>query len=225
MQRLNMKRLLIFSNKKNIYQSVNFVILIIVIIISYSFDLIEYNDVEDINFEELSISENINYPIIPNELHPIIIKVIDEQYNQLKKMGYTVNRIRNNEAIQLTISIDDLFESNSYSKIKDSGITFLMPILKYLKVKQLYRIIISCHHDKSITETEADFITKERVLTLSDWFSSQSYNAHNVIAYYMGNEYPLVSDLTSKGRKRNRRLEIFLIPGKTMIELARENKL
>lgn len=82
-----MKRLLIFSNKKNIYQSVNFVILIIVIIISYSFDLIEYNDVEDINFEELSISENINYPIIPNELHPIIIKVIDEQYNQLKKNG------------------------------------------------------------------------------------------------------------------------------------------
>lgn len=220
-----MKRLLTFSNKRIISQSVNLLILMIVVVISYSFDLIENNDAEDINFEELSISENINYPIIPNELRSIIIKEIGSQYNQLKKTGYTVNLIRNNEVIQLTIPIDELFDSNSYLKIKDSGTLCLIPILKYLKVKQLYRIIISCHHDRSLTETEADFITKERVLTLADWLSTQSHNAQNVIAYYMGNEYPLVSDLSVKDRKKNRRLEIFLIPGKTMIELAKDNKL
>lgn len=220
-----MKRLLTFSNKRIISKSVNLLILMIVVVISYSFDLIEYNDDEDINFEELSISENIKYPIIPNELRSIIIKEIGSQYNQLKKTGYTVNLIRNSEVIQLTISIDELFEPNSYSKIKDSGTLFLIPILKYLKVKQLYRIIISCHHDRSLTEAEADFITKERVLTLADWLSTQSHNAQNVIAYYMGNEYPLVSDLSVKDWKKNRRLEIFLIPGKTMIELAKENKL
>ena len=41
----------------------------------------------------------------------------------------------------------------------------------------------------------------------------------------MGNDELLTSDKSKKGQKMNRRLEIYIIPGKLMIELATENKL
>ena len=68
-------------------------------------------------------------------------------------------------------------------------------------------------------------MTYERVLSIVEWSQKKHQNAKYIIPYSMGNDELLTSDKSKKGQKMNRRLEIYIIPGKLMIELATENKL
>ena len=63
------------------------------------------------------------------------------------------------------------------------------------------------------------------MLTLADWMQENCVNGINVVPYSMGNEYPIVSNSTKEGRKKNRRLDVYIFPGKTMLDIAKDNKL
>ncbi len=192
---------------------------------SFSFDLVESKTSEDIDFWELTIEQNINYPIVPKDFQPQINRIVESKYNKLKKYGYNIKLIRNSDVIMLTIPMDELFNGNNYSEIKNGGERILNPLINLFKVKELFRVVISGHHDVSLSNDESNFITKERVLTISDWLIDKTTNASSVIPYSMGNEFPITHDTSNMGRKKNRRLEVYIIPGKTMLELAMENKL
>ena len=192
---------------------------------SFSFDLVEPKTSEDIDLWELTIEQNVNYPVVPKDLQSQINHVVESQYNKLKKYGYNIKLIRNNDVIMLTITMDELFNGNNYREVKKGGERILKPLIDLFKVKELFRVVISGHHDVSLSKTESNYITEERVLTISDWLIDMTSNASNIIPYSMGNEFPITHDTSNAGRKKNRRLEIYIIPGKTMLELAKDNKL
>lgn len=216
------KRLMFFKYNRAIAL---FIVLLSSFIKSFSFDLVEPKTSEDIDLWELTIEQNVNYPVVPKDLQSQINHVVESQYNKLKKYGYNIKLIRNNDVIMLTIPMDELFNGNNYRKVKKGGERILKPLIDLFKVKELFRVVISGHHDVSLSKTESNYITEERVLTISDWLIDMTSNASNIIPYSMGNEFPITHDTSNAGRKKNRRLEIYIIPGKTMLELAKDNKL
>ena len=76
------------------------------------------------------------------------------------------------------------------------------------------------HHDETLNSSQADEITHKRVFKLIDEIAEMTPNASYVIPYSMGNSYPI-----TKNSLKNKRLEIFILPGQTMLELAIENKI
>ena len=204
---------------------INFVVLLIPHE-SFALDLtIDIDSIDGIDVWDLAIEENVNYPIVPQQMQSQISQHIKTQYEYLKSKGYSIKLIRNNEVLMITIPIDSLFRTNMYNYIKKSGEESLCPLIQYLKIKEMYRMILAVHHDDTLSSESADILTYERVLYLIDWLSSKTANANDVIPYSMGNAYPITSDKSSYGREKNRRLEIFIVPGKTMLELADEKKL
>lgn len=202
---------------------ISVVYIIFISLQSNAFELVE--DTDTIDIWSLSVEENIKYPVVPNDVVAVVKQNINCQYNILKKLGYNVRLVRNNEVIMITIPIDNLFKANVYNEILQQGKKKLEPILPFLRIKEMYRVVLLLHHDNSLSPKDADFITNERVLTLSEWFIAKNNNARNIIPYSMGVDYPVTTNTSKTGREKNRRLEIFILPGQTMIDLAKDNKL
>lgn len=226
-----MKILLTYFNVTKIILSICFLWLSSLTPVN-AFELIEDIDPDDVDVWELTIEENINYPKIPEDVSKKIKSLIKGQYSQLqlaykdlKKQGVDVRLIRSDEVIKVTMPADVFFGKNAYNFNTKNGEKYLEPILQYLRIKEFYRVIVAIHHDNSITDNEARELTYNRVLSLTDWLSYRSANAHGVVPYSMGYDYPITKDNSSKGRTKNRRVEIFILPGKIMIDLAKENKL
>ena len=191
----------------------------------HAFELTVPASANEIDVWDLVLEENCHYPIVPKGVTPQIQKKMLEQYNSLKKKGFEVIQMRNNEVIKITISTDYLFEFNSTNLNEESSAKYLNHFLEYLKVNGLYRVIIVVHHDNSLSPDEAEDLTYDRVFSIKDWFLKRHKNAESIIPYSMGNDMLITDDNSKKGRKRNRRLEIYLIPGELMIELASEDNL
>ena len=133
------KRLMFFKYNR----AIAIVIVLLSSIKSFSFDLVEPKTSEDIDLWELTIEQNVNYPIVPKDLQPQINHVVESQYNKLKKYGYNIKLIRNNDVIMLTIPMDELFNGNNYREVKKGGERILKPLIDLFKVKELFRVVIS----------------------------------------------------------------------------------
>ena len=189
----------------------------------FGFNLYEDNDTVDV--WELTFEENINYPPVPASVQSIVKKYIYKEYQNLQKKGLKVKLIRDDEAILISLPIDDFFKNNDVENILRCGEEYLKYFSNYLKIKELYRIVFCVHHDNSLNGENADNLTNERVLTLVDWMINNCVNGSNIVPYSMGNEYPITSNMTKEGRKKNRRLDVYIFPGKTMLDIAKDNKL
>ena len=190
---------------------------------AFAFDLYEDNDTVDV--WELTFEENINYPQVPTSIQSIVKKCIKKEYQNLQKKGLKVKLVRNDEVILVSLPIDTFFKNNDVENILQGGEEYLRYFSNYLRIKELYRVVFCVHHDNSLDGESADNFTNERVLTLADWMQENCVNGINVVPYSMGNEYPIVSNSTKEGRKKNRRLDVYIFPGKTMLDIAKDNKL
>lgn len=218
-----MKRLLTYFNQR-LYLGIKLLVLFVFFSNqSNAFELIEETD--SIDVWTLTVEENIKYPLIPCDVATTICENILCQYKHLKQLGYDVRLVRSNEVIKVTISIDDIFRPNVNDQISPNGIKLLSSFIPFFRIKEMYRVILLLHHDNSISSNDADYITNERVLTLSEWFIEKSNNAKSLIPYSMGSDYPIISDTSKIAQKKNRRLEMFILPGQTIIDLAKDNKL
>lgn len=191
-----------------------------------AFDFTVEKDSEEINVWDLELDDNINYPEIPDNVSKKISKYVETQYKQLKKQGFNVSLIRGDEVIKISIPADNFFDVNSIILNENNCSIYLSPIIaNFLQFKDFYRVLFSMHHDRSLNSQDAEQLTYERVLSIVEWSQKKHQNAKYIIPYSMGNDELLTSDKSKKGQKMNRRLEIYIIPGKLMIELATENKL
>ena len=218
-----MKKHLIFY--KINYKIILFILVSFISCPSYGFDLTVPINSDEIDVWELLLEENICYPNIPVDVSSQVKTKIERQYKSLKKKGFNVKLIRNDEVIKLSIPTDDLFDFNSPNLNESSATKYLNHILEYLKYNNLYRIVIAVHHDDSLSPNEAENLTYERAFKLIDWLQIREKNANPIVPYSMGNDMLLTQDSSKKGKKLNRRLEIYIIPGELMFELAREKKL
>lgn len=171
---------------------------------------------------ELTLDENLETPVLGKQSE-IIRGFQGKQAKSLKKERYNTELMRNNEVIVVTIPSDQLFLPNDTIPAEFAD-ALLRPFLKFLKTPGLYKMILVAHSDDTGTENYTFNISRARVEAIYNWFVNKKADIDNVVPYALGNSDPLLPNNSMLNRKQNRRLEIYLVPGKTMIKNAKKGR-
>ena len=182
------------------------------------------NAKDDHDIYELSLDENIVTPEIKNDKQAD--KIQDFQYDMavaFKKSNYDVEIMRDDEVIVVTIPASQLFDAND-TVLNQIGEAQLKPFLRMMKNPGFYKMLLVMHSDNTGSEVYTLNLTRQRVNAIFDWFDENS-SVDYVVPYALGETDPIVDNNSVENRKRNRRLEIYLIPEKTMLQQAKKGNI
>ena len=135
-----------------------------------------------------------------------------------------VEAFRNKEVLLITIPAYLLFDPND-TDLKDDAGEYLAPIKRYLKEPDMFRVMLVMHTDNTGSDEYRDRLTVERVNSVFDWFEDSGVNTKYLFSYALGDEMPLKPNDSMENRRQNRRLEIYLVPGKKMVEQAQKGRI
>ena len=197
---------------------------IVAMVCSMSLDAKDH--VEDIY--DLSLDENLMTPEIKSDKQADRIQ--EYQYNMavaFKKSNYEVEVMRDDEVIVITIPASQLFEPND-TVLSKLGEEQLKPFLRMVKNPGFYKMLLVMHSDNTGSSVYTLNLTRQRVNAIYDWFDENG-SVDYVVPYALGDTDPVVDENNNivennsvENRKRNRRLEIFLVPEKTMLQQAKK---
>lgn len=173
---------------------------------------------------ELSLDENLATPEIKNVKQAD--KIQDYQYDMavgFKRSNYDVEVMRDGEVIVITIPASLLFDPND-TVLTKLGESQLKPFLKMIKNPGFYKMLLVMHSDNTGSHEYTLNLTRQRVNTIFDWFDENG-SVDYVVPYALGETDPIVDNNSVENRKRNRRLEIYLVPEKTMLQQAKKGNI
>ena len=195
------------------------IIALLVLMLLSGFQSLNARDDQDIY--DLSLDENLLTPEIKNDKQAD--KIQDFQLDiavAFKKSNYDVEIMRDDEVIVITIPASQLFDAND-TVLNKIGEEQLKPFLRMMKNPGFYKMLLVMHSDNTGSETYTLNLTRQRVNAVFDWFDENG-SVDYVVPYALGETDPIVDNNSVENRKRNRRLEIYLIPEKTMLQQAKK---
>ena len=178
----------------------------------------------EVDIYELSLDENLETPEIKNDKQAD--KIQDFQYEmavEFKRSNYEVEIMRDDEVIVITIPASQLFDPND-TTLSKLGEAQLKPFLNLLKNPGFYKMLLVMHSDNTGSSEYTLNLTRQRVNAIFDWFDENG-SVDYVVPYALGETEPIVDNNSVENRKRNRRLEIFLVPEKTMLQQAKKGNI
>ncbi len=178
----------------------------------------------EVDIYELSLDENLETPEIKNDKQAD--KIQDFQYEmavEFKRSNYEVEIMRDDEVIVITIPASQLFDPND-TALSKLGEAQLKPFLNLLKNPGFYKMLLVMHSDNTGSSEYTLNLTRQRVNAIFDWFDENG-SVDYVVPYALGETEPIVDNNSVENRKRNRRLEIFLVPEKTMLQQAKKGNI
>ena len=176
---------------------------------------------DDYDIYDLSLDENLELPEIKSDKQAD--KIQDFQLDMavaFKKSNYDVEIMRDDEVIVVTIPASQLFDAND-TVLNEIGQERLKPFLRMIKNPGFYKLLLVMHSDNTGSETYTLNLTRQRVNAVFDWFDENG-SVDYVVPYALGDTEPIVDNNSVENRKRNRRLEIYLVPEKTMLQQAKK---
>ncbi len=179
---------------------------------------------EHIDLTQLTLDENISIPELDKEARKIRTAQSREMRRLQKARLTDLKLVRNYEVIKATIAASNLFLPND-TVLSEKADIFLRPFLADLRIPDYYHVMLVMHSDDTGSETYSLDLTRSRVQAVRDWFARNGGNTDFVVTYEAGAFSPIASNRTMEGRAKNRRLEIYLIPGEKMIDMARRGQL
>lgn len=141
-----------------------------------------------------------------------------------KQGNCNIEAFRKKEVILVTIPARNLFAPNS-ADLSEGAAKFLTPIKRYMKDPDMFRVLLVMHTDNTGSEQYRDNITADRVDAVTAWFEDQGADTSFTFSYAFGDESPLVPNTSYENRDKNRRLEVYLMPGTKMLEAAKKGKI
>ena len=141
-----------------------------------------------------------------------------------KQGNCNIEAFRKKEVILITIPAANLFAPNS-SDLSEGATKYLTPIMRYMKDPDMFRVLLVMHTDNTGSAQYRDNITADRVDAITSWFEEKGADTSFTFSYAFGDESPLVPNTSYENRDKNRRLEIYLMPGAKMLEEAKKGKI
>lgn len=185
----------------------------------------------DEDLDALSLAEMLNSVPVDKKCSELIQKFqTKEARNRLlgkeyaPRNGFNVEFARNREVLVVTIPADRLFAPND-TLVRPDAAAVLSPLKRYLKEPDMYRVLLVMHTDNTGNEAYRDHLTEARSAQLFDWFENQDLDTSYLFSYGFGDEQPLFENNSMTNRAANRRLEVYLMPGKKMIEQAKRGRI
>ena len=198
------------------------------LIFSSLFILLPFISFAQTELDEMT-KEELLYSLALGKQAPLIKKFQEKEATRLLNNNYNPNKngcnievMRGGEVIIITIPTDLLFPPNGRNLI-DNCDNLLSPIQRYLKTPDFYRVLLVMHTDDTGSETYTDELSLDRVDAVFDWFETHNTNTTYLFPTASGASEPLfgIKNNTVKNRAKNRRLEIYLIPGEEMLRQAK----
>lgn len=150
--------------------------------------------------------------------------VLLKNKNLSEQNGCSIDAIRNREILVVTIPAHLLFGPNSTELLESAG-KYLEPFKRYLKEPDMYRVLPVMHTDNTGSEKYREELTIDRAEAVADWFENEGVNTDYLFPYAMSDDIPLVANDSFENRDKNRRLEIYLVPGQEMLEKAKKGRI
>ena len=183
------------------------------------------------DLDELNFIEMINSVTLDGKSAELIRKFQEKEgrnrlygreYNS--KNGCTVETYRNKEVLLVTIPASGLFAPND-TVLRPTAQNLLAPLKRYLKEPDMYRVLMVMHTDNTGSQLYRDRLTEQRSQAVNDWFVDQGIDTTYLFPFAFGDDMPLVENNSLANRERNRRLEVYLVPGKRMVEQAKKGRI
>lgn len=181
--------------------------------------------------DDMSFTEMIN-SVVPEGKSADLIRKFQEKEgrNRLYNREYNaknscmVETFRNKEVLLVTIPASKLFAPNETTVRKEAA-ALLAPLKRYLKEPDMYRVLLVMHTDNTGSEKYREVLTEERSTALFEWFVNQGCDTRYLFSYAYGDDMPLMENNSMTNREKNRRLEVYLVPGKKMIDQAKKGRI
>lgn len=158
--------------------------------------------------------------------------VRDAQSKEAKKLinstykpadGCNVETYRGGEVIIISIPARLLFEPNGTALMPDAD-RWLKPLKKYAMVSRpdYFRMLLVMHTDNTGSQAYTDELSLGRVDAVFERMGELDFDTSYIFPTAAGATDPIKPNNTVAGRDANRRLEVYLIPGKEMLEAAKK---
>lgn len=181
------------------------------------------NDSETL--DDLTLEQNITQLEVPAKYHQAVVNEMQKVADLLRDEGLNnVSTERNEEVLVVTISAADIFEPND-SVVSASGKHILDKFVRFLQQPDMFRLLLDMHSDNTGSDEYLKRLTEMRVLDALNYFEQKKdICADYVIPYAEGAEKPIIDNKSMHNRAINRRLEIYIVPGKKMLEVIKNGE-
>ncbi|MDE6048680.1 MAG: OmpA family protein [Paramuribaculum sp.] len=186
-----------------------------------------YKDYSEETFMDMDFLPNINTPAVGAKEKETVRKTVLAAANSLKSK-FIVDLVRDDEVFIASISTDELFLPND-TLMTEKADDILEPLLAPMRDPMAYKIVIAVHTDDTGSETYRENLSTARLNSVYDWFMNRIDEGTLseqllIIPFAMGGSMPLAPNNSRENRKGNRRLEVYFIPGPSIISAAQKAK-
>lgn len=175
---------------------------------------------DEVDVLELRLDDNIATPEVPKKAKPYVTTAMDHIRRHLNKNGLSAKSMRGGEVIEVNIPASTLFNACAVELKADASKT-LQPLGVVVREPSKYKLLVAVHTDDTGDDVYADSISAARANAIDDYLWSMAGEIEtNVIPYGIGKDEPLEKNTSHKGRAVNRRVEIYIVPDKGLLQMA-----
>lgn len=183
-----------------------------------------YQDYDEAVFMDMDFDRNLETPEIIDADKIIVRRYMAKLADEYASKQYTIDLLRDDEVMLITIPSDDLFLPNDTLLSPYAGAK-LNPLLNLMKEPDMFKVVYGIHTDNTGSERYNLDLSHRRNNSIYDWLLDHISEDQIVIPFEFGDTEPIDSNETRAGRAHNRRIEVFFIPGPRLIDMAHKKQL
>ena len=156
----------------------------------------------------------------------LIGKKMDKQKKELEEQvkNAKIESVNEGQAIRVTFDSGILFATNS-STLSSTSQNSLRSFAANLKANSQTDMLIIGHTDNTGSDRINDPLSLNRASSVRPFLSAQGVDSSRMRVDGKGSHEPVADNSTASGRKENRRVEVYIIPNKAMVEAAQNGTL
>ena len=156
----------------------------------------------------------------------LIGKKMDKQKKELEEQvkNAKIESVNDGQAIRVTFDSGILFDTNS-STLTTTSQTSLRNFAANLKVNDQTDLLIIGHTDNTGSDRINDPLSLNRASSVRSFLAGQGVSSNRMRVEGKGSREPVADNSTAAGRKENRRVEVYILPNKAMVEAAQNGTL
>lgn len=156
----------------------------------------------------------------------LIGKKMDKQKKELEEQvkNAKIESVNEGQAIRVTFDSGILFATNS-STLSSTSQNSLRSFAANLRANSQTDMLIIGHTDNTGSDRINDPLSLNRASSVRSFLSAQGVDSSRMRVDGKGSHEPVADNSTASGRKENRRVEVYIIPNKAMVEAAQNGTL
>lgn len=181
----------------------------------------EDNNAIEENEEDFYLS--VTTPEVKGKDKQLVKDFMRTEALKLQKEKFEVELARDEEVIIAIISSDALFLPNETS-LRENAKSILDKFSRFIVPAGQYKLLLKMHSDDTGSDDYLFDLTDERVSAVLDYLDKYGFNEDAVKGYPCGGSEPLYDNDSRDNRQKNRRLEIYIVPDKGIIDKIKHKK-